>query len=127
MSTPRELDEHVQVQVFGWKEAEIEDEVLDDSGKIVTGKSCVLVKDGRHIYHFQIPRYTEEMTWAFKVACAVAETTRWYELAWRPDAALCNLTGNRDDTSYGFLSETGGDREKAQCLAIVRAALGAVP
>jgi hypothetical protein len=83
----------------------------------------VLSKDGRHIYHFQIPKYTEDLGAAFRIACAIAEQTRWYELCWRPNAALCNFTGNESDYAYGFLEETGGDRAQAQCLAIVRAAI----
>ena len=121
----RELDEQIQQDIFGWREVESEEYFFGDDGKI-SKRPCLMLEspDGqRRIFHLQIPRYTEDLNHAFRVVCAVSEKLRWYELTWRPNAAVANFTGDPHDNAVVLLEEAGGDRLKAQCLAIVRAAL----
>ena len=121
----RELDAQIQQAIFGWREVESEEDFFGDDGKIVK-LPCLMLEspDGqRRIFHLHIPRYTEDLNHAFRVVCEVAEKSRWYELVWRPNAAVANFTGDPHDNAVVLLEEAGGDRLKAQCLAIVLAAL----
>lgn len=47
----------------------------------------------------------------------------WYEMSYRPTGAEANFTGSRGQAGYASFEECGPSRERAQALAICRAAL----
>lgn len=69
------------------------------------------------------PRFSEDMGAAWKVVDAVTTKTKWYALTHRPQGAIADFTGDVRHEARAYLDETNGDREKAQALAICRAAL----
>lgn len=71
--------------------------------------------------------YSSEIFNAWMVVMLLAEQARYYELVYRPTGALANFVGDPKFGALATFDETKGDRTKAQCLAIGRAALKAVP
>lgn len=78
-------------------------------------------EDGKDMGWYFSPQESMESAW--KVVSKVSSRTYYYAFAWAQQGQLfANFSRDKMKGAFASLAETGGDKEKAQCLAICRAA-----